>query len=191
MKHESHDPLARQEENEPRFTLLSRDPTAADLVRLWYAMRKRDPSLCDVIFKRMMGTMKSLPYQPHKDREHIVSAMQVANAMDVWLISRQQNPAIDVPEPDEAAPLPMVPRFVAAAPPEKWPRVKVIAHASYSSESTERATVAFSQEEGTEPVTMVFAGTGALAQAIVYARGTYGVFWDEIVTNDPPMYPSS
>lgn len=90
QSHSEHDPLARQLPTEPRFTLMGRDPAAADLTRLWMALRKRDEHLVDQIVKRLKVTMGKLPYQPNKDKEHIQSAQAVANNMDIFLMERTQ-----------------------------------------------------------------------------------------------------
>lgn len=83
-----HDPLPRKLDDEPHFALVARDPTAADLVRLWLAIRKRDEHLMDQIVKRLKRTMEKLPYQPSKDGKHILSAQDVANRMDMFLMER-------------------------------------------------------------------------------------------------------
>lgn len=85
----AHDPLERQIDGEPRFVLLGRDPTAADMVYLWAALRKRDAHLVDQVVKRLKERMADLPYQPKKDQEHIQSAHTVANAMFMWLVEQQ------------------------------------------------------------------------------------------------------
>ena len=84
----AHDPLSRQEDGEPRFVLLGRDPLAADFVFLWVAARKRDAKLVDAISTRIKEKMLALPYQPHKDAEHIQSGHEVANKMFEWHLLR-------------------------------------------------------------------------------------------------------
>lgn len=84
----AHDPIDRALPDEPHFVLLARDPTAAELVRMWVAIRKRDTSLIDAIAKRLKERVARMPYRP-KDAEHVISAQQVSNAMDLWLVEQQ------------------------------------------------------------------------------------------------------
>lgn len=75
--------------------LLARDMTSEDLVRLWLALRKRDEHLIDQIVKRLKSTMRKLPYQPKKDKEHIMSAQAVANNMGIFLLERTEGNVMD------------------------------------------------------------------------------------------------
>ena len=87
----NHDPLDRQQDGEPRFCLLGRDWSAPYLIRIWVAIRRRDPSLIDAIVKNIKAKMETRPYHP-KDAEHVVSASSVATSMDLWLIDRSHTP---------------------------------------------------------------------------------------------------
>ena len=86
-----HDPTDRALDGEPHFLLLARDPTAAELVRMWVAIRRRDPALIDAIAARLKARVAKLPYRP-KDAEHVTAAQQVSNAMDLWLVKQQSAP---------------------------------------------------------------------------------------------------
>lgn len=85
---QQHDPIDRALPDEPHFVLLARDPTASELVRMWVAIRRRDPSPIDAIAKRLKERVASMPYRP-KDAEHVISAQQVSNAMDLWRVEQQ------------------------------------------------------------------------------------------------------
>lgn len=86
-----HDPLLRQEPDEPRFVLLARDWSAAELVRIWVALRRRDPHLLDMIVTRLKRAMIKREYHP-RDAEHVLSAQRVSNSMDLWAHERRGKP---------------------------------------------------------------------------------------------------
>lgn len=88
---QQHDPITRTLPDEPHFILLARDPTASELVRMWVAIRRRDPSLIDAVAKRLKQHIAELPFRP-KDSEHVISAQQVSNAMDAWLVEQRATP---------------------------------------------------------------------------------------------------
>lgn len=80
-----HDPLDRQQPDEPRFVLLARDPLAEGLTRLWAALMRQDPILARDIFENLLGVSRKLPYMPHRQTTHVRSVSEVANAMHVYL----------------------------------------------------------------------------------------------------------
>lgn len=100
----NHDPMGRRDDGEPYFLLLARDWSAPELIRIWVAIRKRDPSLIDAIVKRIKHKMEHRPYHP-KDREHVPSASEVANHMDLWLIEKSSHPIEDKADEIQGAPV--------------------------------------------------------------------------------------
>ncbi len=99
---DTHDPMTRALPDEPHFLLLARDPTAAELVRIWIAIRRRDASLVDAVAKRLKAYIARMPYRP-KDAEHVLSAQQVSNAMEIWLHDQTAEP-LELPETNAAGP---------------------------------------------------------------------------------------
>lgn len=101
---QNHDPMGRRDDGEPYFLLLARDWSAPELIRIWVAIRRRDPSLIDAIVKRIKHKMEHRPYHP-KDAEHCPSASGVANNMDLWLIDKSREPIGDATKDIEGAPV--------------------------------------------------------------------------------------
>lgn len=70
----------RAEADEPVFTLLGRDPTAAVLVRIW------------TILRRVSIASRSLNPSSQNDLDQIVEAEAIADAMEKWCVDKWKNP---------------------------------------------------------------------------------------------------
>lgn len=77
---------AKAEPDEPMFTLLARDPLAADLVHLWAALRGADAPVAAHHFAILVETANDLnDGKPEK----IADAMDCAEAMAGWRLERR------------------------------------------------------------------------------------------------------
>lgn len=74
--------------DEPLFVLLARDPNAADLVRLWAAMRQQNVSNMNFTYNRMaLRVFNEKSRTPNVLK--VLEATDCANDMDAW---RKANP---------------------------------------------------------------------------------------------------
>lgn len=81
----AYDCYERAEADEPLFTLIARDPLAADLVRLWHQLRVKDGVAAAEVFAALMRKAKGLDAG---DSGKISEALACARSMDAWRWNR-------------------------------------------------------------------------------------------------------
>jgi hypothetical protein len=83
---------SKAEPDEPTFTLLGRDPTAAALVAVWVAMRASDLEAALRIVRNGFHDLQQSgkPIMPY-DAPKSVEAQQCAKAMDSWYRMKQMD----------------------------------------------------------------------------------------------------
>lgn len=80
---EMQDCYHKAEPGEPKFTLLARDPLAANLTRLWAALRDGEQAIAAIQFAELMKIGIRYIEEPSRP-EKVEGACQIATNMEAW-----------------------------------------------------------------------------------------------------------
>lgn len=81
----------KAEPDEPRFTLIGRDPFAPGLIELWAAMRTGNPFECETAVMNLRRVYEGRTTGERiEDQPKALEALDCATAMRVWRLSNRR-----------------------------------------------------------------------------------------------------
>ncbi len=94
LKPSEHDVWDRTEPDEPRIAFAARDILVPPLIRAYAAAIAGDVNRVMHCYVALIRKMADRPYRPEKDAQHVISARETANQMELWYINKQK-PALN------------------------------------------------------------------------------------------------